>query len=642
MTQFMIERNFVNTNAYTMYRWTVSQLKNRPAANSMQIGEVQLLGYTNSSPQPIFIVQPTSMNVYNDGFSSAYFTAIATGSPDPTYQWKKGTNGVYVNVVDGGNVSGAQTTFLSISPVLAGDAADYVCVASNPAGSAYSAVATLGVISPLPDVTLPGDAITVFGDDTGNTTSAANLINNTTAVYISGGHGPSAQAGFPPFEGPVGAVITPSKGSTLIQGIRFYTSDANAAADPADYRLEGSSNGGASYTLISAGALSLPEARNAAGQALDPLAQAMQEILFANAQVFTSYRLTITNTKNNDATSTLRLGEIELLGLSGPTITVTPNYVNLQPGGSASFTAVASGTGTLTYQWKKGANGVYANLTDGGTVSGATTETLLLTGVTLADDGEYVVQVTDSVLPATSQPVIVNLVSSGQDVTVPGDVISSFSGTAPDAEGVVHAIDNLTDKYLNFGTDGNTDAPFVGPVGFVVTPAATPTTVTGLRIYAANDAPERDPADYQLEGSNDGGGSYTVIAAGPVLLPVDRNAGGAPVDPLAQVNREIRFPNTRAYATYRFSITNVRNNAQANSMQLGEVELLGTVAPSLTITPGTGGSFTITSSMAGTLWSATELKEAGTVWSDEGPIAGSVNITPNPAQPQKFYRVTVP
>jgi hypothetical protein len=47
-------------------------------------------------------------------------------------------------------------------------------------------------------------------------------------------------------------------------------------------------------------------------------------------------------------------------------------------------------------------------------------------------------------------------------------------------------------------------APFVGPVGIVVQPAIGNTIVTALRIYTANDADGRDPANYVLEGSIDG------------------------------------------------------------------------------------------------------------------------------------------
>ena len=66
----------------------------------------------------------------------------ASGSPTPTYQWRKGTT----NVSDGGNISGATTAMLTINPVGAGDAAvDYNCVATNTCGSTPSNNAALTV-----------------------------------------------------------------------------------------------------------------------------------------------------------------------------------------------------------------------------------------------------------------------------------------------------------------------------------------------------------------------------------------------------------------------------------------------------------------------------------------------------------------
>ena len=106
-------------------------------------------------------------------------------------------------------------------------------------------------------------------------------------------------------------------------------------------------------------------------------------------------------------------------------------------------------------------------------------------------------------------------------------------------------------------------------------------------------------------------------------------------------NWEARFSNASAYTSYRLTFTHVRNDAGASSMQLAEVELLGVVLK-LSIVANPNGSLTISSTLPGTLWSTAALKETGTAWTNEGPITGSVTITPNPADPAKFYRLTVP
>ena len=98
------------------------------------------------------------------------------------------------------------------------------------------------------------------------------------------------------------------------------------------------------------------------------------------------------------------------------------------------------------------------------------------------------------------------------DVTQPGDPLIASSPNNPGSEGVANAIDNQPTKYLNF------DAATAIPVGFIVTPSVGLTRVTGLAMQSANDAPERDPKDVRLEGSNDDtvtgwtNGNWTVIA----------------------------------------------------------------------------------------------------------------------------------
>src|SRR5215204_3662747 len=78
------------------------------------------------------------------------------------------------------------------------------------------------------------------------------------------------------------------------------------------------------------------------------------------------------------------------------------------------------------------------------------------------------------------------------DVTLPGDPVVVVNGVddappvavnPPLAEGAANAIDNTVNKYLNFQDYGS---------GFIVTPSRGPSIVRAIRLYTANDAPERD------------------------------------------------------------------------------------------------------------------------------------------------------
>ncbi|MCI0748637.1 MAG: hypothetical protein L0Y58_24775, partial [Verrucomicrobia subdivision 3 bacterium] len=173
---------------------------------------------------------------------------------------------------------------------------------------------------------------------------------------------------------------------------------------------------------------------------------------------------------------------------------------------------------------------------------------------------------------------LANRAAAQMNVVQPGDPIilvngmndgDADSGPPPAAEGVEHAIDGVTQKYLNFLDLGS---------GFIVSPSAGPTIVNGLRFYTANDAEPRDPASYVLEGSTSGtGGPWTTISSGSLSLPSGRNPGGnIPINPAVHFNQLVNFPNTAAFTSYRVTFPTLKNAASANSMQIGEVELLTT------------------------------------------------------------------
>ena len=74
-------------------------------------------------------------------------------------------------------------------------------------------------------------------------------------------------------------------------------------------------------------------------------------------------------------------------------MTVHPvDQTNIVPGSDVSFSVTATGTVPLSYQWQK--DGV--NLTDGGSITGATTATLTITGVMESDEGGYSCVVTNT------------------------------------------------------------------------------------------------------------------------------------------------------------------------------------------------------------------------------------------------------
>lgn len=81
----------------------------------------------------------------------------------------------------------------------------------------------------------------------------------------------------------------------------------------------------------------------------------------------------------------------------------------LYEGRTASFTAVAAGQGTITYQWRK--NG--QNLDDGNNVSGTKTSTVTISNVSAADQASYDVVASNGASSSTSSSAALSVITPG-------------------------------------------------------------------------------------------------------------------------------------------------------------------------------------------------------------------------------------
>jgi hypothetical protein len=256
---------------------------------------------------PILVQQPQSLKGWEN--APVLLSAPVAATAPLSCQWQRYNGSAYVNLVDGANLTGAVSTNLLLSPVSMADAGDYRLVASNPGGAVTSAVATVTVMSALPDLTRAGDGIANFGGGSPAGETMTNAINDTTSKYLNFG----LNGGAGTFSGPVGFIVTPSVGPCIARALRFYTANDEPGRDPASYALYGSTDGGASYLLIITGSLSLPAGRNPAGLALNPLTQFVQQVTFNNSRSFSSYRVSFNTIKTNSA-SMMQIGEVEILG----------------------------------------------------------------------------------------------------------------------------------------------------------------------------------------------------------------------------------------------------------------------------------------------------------------------------------------
>jgi hypothetical protein len=90
----------------------------------------------------------------------------------------------------------------------------------------------------------------------------------------------------------------------------------------------------------------------------------------------------------------------------GPSISSSPSDVTIASGSTATFTVVASGTGSLTYQWMK----------DGADISGAIAASYSHVALSSEDGAEFKAKVTDTKGTTTSAVAILNIRVTEQTV----------------------------------------------------------------------------------------------------------------------------------------------------------------------------------------------------------------------------------
>ncbi len=341
---------------------------------------------------PTISSQPVSQSLAAG--STAQFTVTAGGSAPLAYHWLK--NGVLL--ATGGNVSGSATPTLSVATISSADAANYSVIITNSSGSITSAIATLTVLLPPAILTQPASATGPAGSNISFTVTASGTaplnyqwLKNGAALAnggnVSGSSTPALSlATISSADAANYSVIITNSSGSITSAIATLTVLLPPAilTQPASMSVGPGTNVTFSITVSGTAPLAYQWLKN--GGPISGATAAKLNLANVSLADAASYSVVVTNS----------VGKVT----SGSAVltVVIPLVISRQPasqlaplGIPVAFNVVASGAGTLSFQWLKGGQ----ILTDGGTISGSTTSNLNITMVTASDAGGYSVAVTD-------------------------------------------------------------------------------------------------------------------------------------------------------------------------------------------------------------------------------------------------------
>jgi DNA/RNA endonuclease G (NUC1) len=363
---------------------------------------------------PTITTQPTSRVGVTGGSST--FTVAVKGTEPFTYQWRKGS----VALVDGNGIAGATTASLTLSSLTLDSAGSYDVVISNGVGTAATSNAASLAVNPPADTTVTWDFATANPTSglpstvTGGTVTSNNNNGAVTALSstsASGSYtgasagnniGAAARVGALDRTASTGSAyfeftLTPQTGSRL-RFLNLSFGNRSTSTAPQAYSVFTSADN--FTTALATGTL----ANNSNWS--------LQTPLFAGITLPVDTALTVRIYGHNGAgtpgTSTInwRIDDLKV-GLSvdsRPAIVTSPTTQNAVAGDSVNLSVNASGTAPLTYSWRKGGQAITGN-------ASAATATLTLSGVTVADSGDYDVVVSNSLGSATSQTATLTVIS---------------------------------------------------------------------------------------------------------------------------------------------------------------------------------------------------------------------------------------
>jgi F5/8 type C domain len=149
------------------------------------------------------------------------------------------------------------------------------------------------------------------------------------------------------------------------------------------------------------------------------------------------------------------------------------------------------------------------------------------------------------------------------------EITITSSGRENENETEQEAFDNSPEtKWLHTHDDVEGDNPTAEFPAWAQVDFDEPKTVSSIALTSANDSDDRDPENFNIQGSNDGGTTW---------LTVGEVSGAAFA--LRAERQVFSFGNLLAFSAYRVNIT--KNKGDSLLMQVAEIELIGPELPGL-------------------------------------------------------------
>ncbi len=351
-----------------------------------------------SGPATLTVVVPPAITsqpvgLTNDAGATAIFSVTVSGTP-PAYQWFKMTGTATNALSDGGSISGSLSNVLTLSNNLGADDGYYMLVASNQAGVASSSNAVLLVIDPI--ITNEPASLTV---NVGNPASfsvgaygtaphyqwysnGVAISGATTSTYAIGSAGPSDATGYTVVVSNQYGMVTSTPSATLTVIVPPVItgqpqSRTNNAGTTATFSV--TATGSAATFQWYQGVLPITGATAAS--------LVLTNVQDADAG---SYSVVLSN-----ASATATSDPASLTVIDGPVITGQPQNQTNNASTTATFAVTNTGTAPFSYQWYKMTVTATNALTNGGNISGSTSNVLTVASVLAADEGSYAVTISN-------------------------------------------------------------------------------------------------------------------------------------------------------------------------------------------------------------------------------------------------------